>query len=132
MTDKPKPIEIRVPAPEPTPRELERFKLTVDYLKHLTTLSSGSIVLIATFLNKFAPHPTWRALIGVALGGFLLSALTSALTHTLVLMQSFPGAEAETTNREDFITSAVLIAAWVGLPLGLLALGIFVIKNLFS
>ena len=36
---------------------LERVKFDTDYLKHLTILSTGSIVLIAAFAEKLSTKP---------------------------------------------------------------------------
>lgn len=33
--------------------EVEFAKNTIDYLKHITTLASGTLVLMAAFLNRF-------------------------------------------------------------------------------
>jgi hypothetical protein len=43
--------------------ETDFVKLSIDYLKHITTLASGSLVLLATFLDKF-PHPKIRWIVG--------------------------------------------------------------------
>ncbi len=42
----------------------------VDYLKLLTTLSTGAILIIVAFLDKVFKSPQWVVLIAVSLGGF--------------------------------------------------------------
>jgi hypothetical protein len=61
----------------PVVTHLERNAVWSDYLQHLTTLSTGAVVLIATFREKFAPHPHWRPAVFVSLVGFLLAILGS-------------------------------------------------------
>jgi len=45
---------------------LEGQKLFHDTFKHLTTLNTGSILILATFLEKFFKVPTWKILIPMA------------------------------------------------------------------
>jgi hypothetical protein len=58
---------------------LEVARFWSDYLKHLTTLSTGSTVLIATFLEKIFSHPQWKAAIVISLAGFMGSILCSTI-----------------------------------------------------
>ena len=65
--------------------EAEFRKLWSDYLKHLTTLSTGSILLIATFLEKLFSQPRWKAAVDSHLrrgfwGKHLGSQLASAVS----------------------------------------------------
>jgi len=41
-------------------RELERLKMAVDSVKHITTLASGTIVLLATFVDKLPKPPLFK------------------------------------------------------------------------
>src|SRR5689334_1487014 len=59
------------------PKPLIKEQSFYDYLKHITTLSTGSIVLLATFAEKFPKDAAWRPLLGVAMGGFLASVLAA-------------------------------------------------------
>ena len=56
----------------------EGSKLFHDAFKHVTTLSTGSIVFIATFLDKFKAS-VHTELAAYALYGFVLSVITSVL-----------------------------------------------------
>lgn len=55
----------------------EGEKLYFDSMKHLTTLNTGSILLLVTFLEKLFNNPRWKALIVVSLCSFTLSILFS-------------------------------------------------------
>jgi hypothetical protein len=69
---------------EPHPNKMERYKLLYDYLKHLTTLSSGSILVILALAENFfkdSPLSPWlfRSLIS------FLVAILFALLAMIVL-----------------------------------------------
>src|SRR5438105_3953750 len=69
---------------------VERTKLYIDVLKHLTTLSTGAIVLIATFIDKIRPT-ILKAAIPISIGLLLFCILSStyACRH---LIRSLEGA----------------------------------------
>jgi Mn2+/Fe2+ NRAMP family transporter len=56
----------------------EGSKLFHDTFKHLTTLSTGSVVLIATFFERFKSLH-WKSLASLALVGFIVSTVGSVL-----------------------------------------------------
>ena len=51
-------------------RKLESYRAERDFYKHLTTLSTASVVLIATFLVKVFPNPEWKELVNTSMSGF--------------------------------------------------------------
>ena len=55
----------------------DHAKFDVDILKHLTTMSTGAIVLLATFLDKLAPAKNGRLAIPIAVACFLLCIMYS-------------------------------------------------------
>lgn len=57
----------------------EGWKLHYDTCKHLTTLSTGSILIMVTFMEKLFSNPTWKGLVGISFGLFVLSIVTSAM-----------------------------------------------------
>jgi hypothetical protein len=57
--------------------EKEAIKMLFEVYKHLTTLSSGSIVIICTFLEKFFKTPKSLHFVTSALVCFLLSIIGS-------------------------------------------------------
>ena len=42
-------------------RYLEEQKLVFEFAKHMTTLSTGTIVLLATFLKDVFKQPEWSS-----------------------------------------------------------------------
>src|SRR5262245_33583424 len=67
--------------------EREAIKLLFEVYKHLTTLSSGSIVIICTFLEKFFKKPETLPVIIGSLLCFLLSILWSIYVMSRLAMQ---------------------------------------------
>jgi hypothetical protein len=57
-------------------KELESFRLETDYLKHLTTLSSGAIIATVAFYANISQQQHQGFLL-VALIGFLVTILAS-------------------------------------------------------
>ena len=56
----------------------EGLKLFFDVFKNLTTISSGSILLLATFTEKFK-QPYWRLMIPLAFLGFMIATVASII-----------------------------------------------------
>jgi hypothetical protein len=109
---------------------IERYKVGLDYLKHTTTLSTGSIVLIATFLEKLFAKPFWKSVIVVSLVGFMTSVLTSTIAYTLVLAFRFPGEwESDSPGWPHSITGISVFFTWLGFVVGILSLAAFAIRN---
>lgn len=101
-----------------------------DYLKHLTTLSTGAVVLIATFLEKFAPHPHWRAAVIVSLLGFLAAILGSVAAMTGLAMDAAAAGTEASGDWVDGMQVLGVMATWLGFVVGITALTIFALKNL--
>lgn len=63
---------------------LEGQKLFFEALKHLTTLSTGSILLIVTFVEKLFVEPQWKSLIPITLIAFVLSTIAALVSMLAV------------------------------------------------
>jgi hypothetical protein len=59
---------------------VEGQKLLFDVCKHLTTLCTGSILILVALLEKLLQNPRWKLLIVVSFGGFILSIIYSVVT----------------------------------------------------
>jgi hypothetical protein len=105
----------------------EPFELQLDYLKHLTTLSTGSILIIVTFLEKLFKQPQWKFLVPVSLSCFLFTVLTSLLAMSLTMAL----AEESIDNNSPW-ENVRIGSTYVSLCsffIGLLALVVFSVKN---
>lgn len=106
----------------------DRYKIIFDYLKHLATLSTGSIVLVTTFLDKMFIQPQWKFLVVSAISGFMTSVVGSIVHYTLMIFD-FPG-NRKPGALEKRLMAYSLIFSWAGFLIGIISLSLFAIKNL--
>jgi lysylphosphatidylglycerol synthetase-like protein (DUF2156 family) len=111
-------------------RDLASYSQEHDLMKHLATLSTGSILLLATFLEKLFTHPAWTALVIVAFVGFVCSIL-GALTWQLLSLLHI---SAVRSQRAGLVAGRVVVpvlgAALGGFLVGIASLAVFAIRNL--
>jgi hypothetical protein len=105
----------------------EGQKLTYDVFKHLTTLSSGSIVLLATFLKDVFKTPQWKFLITIVFSSLIVCLISSVISMIMLAdsIQKFgkPG------NAGLNIGAYSIIIAIFAFLFGLIALAIFCLRN---
>ena len=112
----------------PDSQRLQFINSFIDYLKHLTTLSTASIVLMATFWEKLSAKPILKSAVAVAICGFMISVLGSVMTHTIFVIYEIPG---RTVNDlAAFIGGLGLLFTWLGFLIGISSLAAFAIKNI--
>lgn len=107
---------------KPTPHEINDFQ--AGYLRHLNTLSTGSILLITIFLERVFAQPKWKGLIAVSLIGFLCSVICGAVIYTMLTRE-------EETGRVHKFTFQTLAIMWTAFLIGMTALALFALRNLF-
>jgi uncharacterized membrane protein YidH (DUF202 family) len=107
--------------------DVEHSKIVHDYLKHLTTLSTGSIVLITAFLEKLFTQPQWKFLVIVSILGFMLCVLACVLAQTLLLY--YGRLDRKSDEKMSLVGALSLFAAWIGFLIGVVALSVFAIRN---
>lgn len=109
---------------------IEGLKVSYDLFKHLTTLSTGSILLLATLLEKFFKAPSWTPLIGLIFIGF-----SAALVGSLAMMYLFARAIGKSGLVNDATLVSLGVAGFVGSVFGFLsgigALVAFTLKNFY-
>jgi hypothetical protein len=79
--------------------DVEAFKLIFDFLKHLTTLSSGSILLLVTLAEKFFANSPFRNILFQALAAFGWSILTALLSRIIISLNVGGGTFSATTRK---------------------------------
>ena len=120
----------------------EGYKLYFETFKHLTTLNTASILILATLLDKVVKHPQSAYLIPLSLSAFLLSIvccagammffakMTGELSH---IDMSLDADEAWRTKNREFrkmpLAGVSIVFGGAGFIFGLLCLVIFVVKN---
>jgi hypothetical protein len=106
-------------------RRREHAKMMFDYFKHLTTLSTGSVLLLVTLLEKVFLNPRWKLLIAFSYGGFVISILSSVIA--MLMLVKLAG------KSSDPVMSVLAAGATTALAsffLSILCLAIFAVKNL--
>lgn len=103
----------------------ERHKYLFELMKHMTTLSSGSVLLLVTFLEKILHDKAPPDFIRLAFGGFCISILT-ALSTMLILTSNF-GEKFSEWDKNYF--SIVAVVAIMGFFIGMSSLMIAVFRS---
>ena len=116
-------------AEEKQNQELEGNKLDHDTYKHLTTLSTGAILLLATFLEKFFQQPEWKFLIGIAFVSLIISTVASVAAMFLI---SHDVSSGENSLLGGLVVSSItILLSCGGFLLGLITFVMFALKNFF-
>lgn len=103
-------------------QKLEMYKLVFDLMKHITTLSSGAIIIVITMIEKvFSAKPPIGMFI-LTLGAFCVS-IVCAVSAMLILSLNATEGMTEESDKIWFATSAV--AATVGFAWGIIAIAFY-------
>lgn len=112
------------------PNYREGLKLQFELLKHVTTLSTGTLLLVAIFVDKVFTSPVWKTLIAVAFVVLFLSVISSlfsmCMAATLVTGSSTP--DASDRSKAICLILGLLFAAGMFL-IGMGCIAVFVVKN---
>ena len=127
----------------------DHTKLVVDILKHLTTLATGSILLIATFIDKVKPATHYKAVLSFSIGLLLLAVLCATnaciqLTTNYTYAIKLRSAVAQKSENLETAISELAkpfvkreerarAAAWIAstsFGLAIILIGIYIIGNL--
>lgn len=111
-------------------RNLASYQQEQEFAKHLATLSTGSIVLIVTFLNDMFVQPEWKSLIGVSIVSFLTS-IVGTLVHYLCSILSVEVGPKSPKMKDWILLVFVLLSSLGGFLLGITAFVAFALKNLY-
>jgi hypothetical protein len=125
-------------------------KFDLDVSKHLTTLSTGAIILLATFMDKLMPVRSVRFAIPIAVVCFLLCimysvklmmlawACNASITRLKVILVE-PEGDARTRKLETLMiqvkklplpSKVAFQIVQYSFALGIISVGVFVVANL--
>lgn len=110
--------------------KLKKTKLAVETVKHITTLSSGSIVLLATFVGQF-PKPLKDPASLVVAVVCLLVCLGAGILYLFVaaeLGDDWRVGEVPPQRSKPLRVSVALM--FLSFMFGIVALGIFALSNI--
>lgn len=105
----------------------EGEKLFYDSMKHLTTLNTGSILLLVTFLEKLFGNPRWKALIAVSLISFVASIVCSV--SSMLQSANHVKHAGRIPHLETGVKGAIYYSALFTFVAGLAGLVAFALKN---
>jgi hypothetical protein len=109
----------------------EFIKINLDYVKHFSALSTGSILLQITFLEKIFVHPRWKVLMAVSPLSFTSSLVGSTVAFTIFTAESWVTARPFWRGQVAItIRATCLVVMWLGFLWGIVALSIFALRNL--
>jgi hypothetical protein len=111
-------------------RKLESYRAERDFYKHMTTLSTASVILIATFLEKVFPNPEWTDLVNVSLSGFAVSVVGCAVMYALAVLDTDSELSLHTQMPTRWVGWLPITAGLGGFFVGIASLAAFAIHNL--
>ena len=118
----------------PRPDDPELLKAFCDFLKHQTTLATGSILILTGLFEKVFIRPNWRVFIATSLVCFVVTVVFAVRAYILVITHQFKtsrqGNDWEWEEDWNNILSFGQFA-WRAFLLGILFLVVFAIRNLF-
>jgi hypothetical protein len=106
--------------------QIDKHKASSEYFRFLTTLSTGSIVILTSFLEPLTSQPNLGFLVGMTLVAFMVCIVASVIAYTLVIMNFgvyFSGWELK-------LSVFVIGIAWLSFIVAIIALTVFGLANL--
>lgn len=110
--------------------EIEVYKIEFDYLKHLTTVSTGAILLIVAFLEKIFLQPTYKPAVSVSLVCFLVTIILCAIAQASIIEKASEKKDLSWRNKVQNLTVSLFLLALCSFVVGMVSLVIFGLKNL--
>ena len=108
---------------------LEQAKQQIDYVKHIATLSTGSILLLAGFLEKVFKMPHWKILISLSFGSFMVSVLMAVVFQSITVTSQNFFMETELSPKAKLILVICIFGMWLSFLVGIGAFTVFAIRN---
>lgn len=105
--------------------DLDQVKLLFDHSRHLTSVSTASIVVLVTFLEKLSAKPELTWLVAVSLAGFGITIIASIVAQAGVI--NFADSKYDAGGRG---TGAAFIAAHIFFVLATVSLAVFGFLNI--
>lgn len=116
--------------------QADHFKSLFDYLKHVSTLSTGSLLLVTTFLEKFFKDPLYSWCVGLAVGALLLSLIASLAAYSVMVL-NFPRNDREFSKAslsagEKAVFAGGILVTWFAFLVGVGTLAFFFLANWYA
>jgi putative intracellular protease/amidase len=114
----------------PDPATLEQAKQQIDYVKHITTLSTGSTVLLAALLDKVFPKPEGKFLIVATFVFFIISIISAVVFQGLSVITPNFFREDKLNGKMQASLVICMVIMWICFLLGMISFVLFFILNL--
>jgi|SRR5215510_897783 len=114
------------------PHTMEGVKLRYDAYKHLTTLNTGSILILFTLLEKILKTQLWKSLILAALTSLIISVITSIAMMFLLAMEIQRDVGEDVTGVELNIYTSIGLTSLICFLVGILCIVVFTFRNLYA
>ena len=108
---------------------IESWKHFYDFYKHLTTISTGAILLMVTFLEKLFVQPEWRILVGVSFICFMIAVIGCVIGMHSIARTLNEGGNLTDVEQVIHFYSHVIVA--FSFLVGVCALMSFGVKNFY-
>jgi len=106
------------------------FKFIADYLKHITTLATGSIVVIATFYESVFSCAQHNFLAIVSLVAFVICIVSATVIYTILMYFQSPDDYDVTPDWAKYIAAVCLFIVLIAFLTGIVSLTVFGVLNL--
>lgn len=107
----------------------DHFKSLFEYFRHISTLSTGSILLIATFLEKLFRQPVLSWCVTLSVTALFISLCASMVVYSVLVLNYPRNDRAAFSGGEFNIVFIGLMATWVAFLVGIGAMAIFFLVN---
>jgi hypothetical protein len=115
------------PYSEDSKQYVEVQKIVFDYIKHITALDTGAIILLTVLLEKFFKVPRWSVLIYSTFMGFGFSIIALTLAGFGVVRSVHTPDKIESGLAE--FTTWTFILGLIGFLVGIMSIALLVVKN---
>jgi len=110
--------------------EIEIYKFEFEFLKHLTTICTGSILLVIAFLEKLFNKPEWKYCVAISLVCFILSIISCSISQVLIIDKVSEKKNLSLRLSVQNKSIGFLIFALICYVVGIFFLAAFGLKNL--
>ncbi|QDT94149.1 hypothetical protein [Gimesia algae] len=105
---------------------------TYEYFRHLSSLSTLAIIIIAAFMEKVFVNPVGKTNIAIAIFCFLLTIISSVIAYTIHL-SLYPIIERKKFELGDKLGYGMgLFFSWAGFLFGMIFVTVFLIQNILN
>lgn len=105
----------------------ESLKLGYDLFKHVTTLSTGTLLILITFIEKLFQNPAWKFLVSISFVSLMLVIILSLVL--MFFVTDGVGVLGELQEHEIKINRWIFMSVIVCFMIGILSFVIFALVN---